>query len=54
MKKKKLKKALKKAERLRDEWCAEYVILRDVLWSIRSKLRRLSDDGQDGADAAYH
>jgi hypothetical protein len=29
MKKKKLKKRLRKAEKLRDEWCAAYTKLRD-------------------------
>lgn len=49
MSKKKLKKALKRAEKLRDQWCEEYTYLRDKLLAIRSKLARISDDVEGGA-----
>lgn len=36
MTKRKLKKALKRAEKLRDEWCEEYTKLRDVVKGLMS------------------
>ena len=40
MTKSELRTALAEAEKLRDEWCAEYALVRDELWALRAKLKK--------------